>query len=477
MRVVCELYLGMKRVVVLTLFLVLVGNVTLAQNFSGPSQGTVVLKVGRLLDVRNGTYLLNQGMIVQNGYIVEVGEFSKIKKRVRGNVTTIDLSQLTLLPGLVDSHAHLFSASDGRIDTASKMSRFERQLMAQRNAREVVEAGITTVRNLGGSGVNGDAMLRDLINGGRAIGPRIVAATRKLTPPGGQGGSVPREVINREYLIVDGPDRGRQAVREAIKSGADIVKVVIDAGPRRLNPSEVQAIVDEAHQQNLKVAAHATSEEGIRAAVDAGVDSVEHGNEASEEVLAMMRQKGIYLMLNLYTSESLRQIFAAEIDRSPEQKPDFETFVKTNDDQSRKRLQRAMGSGVKIVAGSDMIFIYPGKTRGEASLIVLNALQHYGMPPIEIIRAATINAAALLGWQDKIGSIERNKYADVVAVEGDPLKEVTALAQVRFVMKGGRIIKNKVDLKVKGSKNKRHEGRLDTLPRRPPRFLKLLAQN
>lgn len=437
----------MKRVVVLTLILVLVSNITLAQIFSDRSQRTVILKVGRLLDVRNGTYLLNQGIIVQNGYIVEVGEFSTIKKRVRGNFTTIDLGQLTVLPGLVDSHGHLFSASDGRIDTASKMTPSERQLMAQRNAREVVEAGITTVRNLGGSGVNGDAMLRDLINGGRAIGPRIVAATRKLTPPGGQGGSVPREVIDREFLIVDGSDRGRDAVRDAITSGADIIKVVIDAGPRRINTSEMKAIVVEAHQRKLKVAAHATSEEGIRAAVDAGVDSVEHGNEANEEILAMMRQKGIYLILNLYTSESLRQIFAAEIDRSPEQKSDFETFVKTNDDQSRKRLQRAMNSGVKIVAGSDMIFIYPGKTRGEASLVVLNALQHYGLPPVDIIRAATINAAALLGWEDKIGSIERKKYADVIAVEGDPLKDVTALAHVGFVMKGGRVIKNNVLLR------------------------------
>jgi imidazolonepropionase-like amidohydrolase len=365
---------------------------------------------------------------------------------VQGKVTTIDLSQLTLLPGLIDSHSHLFSASDGRIDTTSQMSRVQRLLLAKRNARDVLEVGITTVRNLGGSGVNGDAVLRDLINAGRATGPRIVAATRKLTPPGAQGGSLSPEVRDREFLIVDGPYLARQAVRKAIKSGANIIKVVIDAGPRAINLLEMKAIVEEAHSKNVKVSAHATSERGIRTAVDAAVDSVEHGNQVNDEILATMRQKGIYLMLNLYMSESLQQIFAADLVRSPEQKPDFEGFLKNNDSQSRHRLQKAMSSGVKIVAGSDMVFLYPGKTRGEASLIVLYALQHYGMAPSEIIRATTINAAELLGWEGVIGSLEPNKYADLLAVEGDPLKDIRDISRVRFVMKGGRITRDDVSL-------------------------------
>lgn len=433
-----------RLIVVILICVVVVSNLTSAQNSRNPSPSTVLLKAGRLLDVRNGTYLLNQGVLIKDGYIVQVGEYSKLQKQVQTNVTNIDLSQLTLLPGLVDSHSHLFSASDGRVDTTSQMSVFQRQLVAERNARDVLEVGITTVRNLGGSGVNGDAILRDLINAGRASGPRIVAATRKLRPPGGQGGSLSQEVIDREFLIVDGPDRARQAVRDAIKSGANIVKVVIDAGARAINLPELKAIVDQAHRQNMKVAAHATSEGGIRTAVEAAVDSVEHGNQANAEILTTMREKGIYLMLNLYTSDSLHDIFAAELKRSPGQKTDFEDFLRNNDEQSRQRLQKAMDAGVKIVAGSDMVFVYPGKTRGESSLIVLYALQHYGMRPLEIIRATTINAAELLGWQDVIGSIEPNKYADLFAVEGDPLKDIAEIAKVRFVMKGGKVIRNEI---------------------------------
>jgi imidazolonepropionase-like amidohydrolase len=407
----------------------------------------MLIKTQRLLDVRTGQYLSNQGVLVENERIKEVGDYRSLLKNAPKTAVVTDLGDLTLLPGLVDSHSHLFSADDGRVDTTSEMSTDQRQHLAARNAREILEAGITTIRNLGGSGVRGDAVLRDRINADQIIGPRIIAATRKLTPPGGQGNSLSQEIIERAFLPVSGEEGARQAVREAIKSGANVIKVVVNFGPRLLSLEDMKAIVDEANQHKLRVAAHATSEKAITTAIHAKVNSVEHGSEATEEMLRMMSERGIFLMLNLYTPSPLRQIFSAELQRSPQDKADFEAYLKNTAEQSPRLLQRAMSSGVKIVAGSDMVFIYPGKTRGQASLIVLNALQEYGMPPIDIIRSATINAADLLGWQDSIGTIEAHKYADLIAVKGDVLKDIRALETVGFVMKGGRIIKHEISSK------------------------------
>jgi imidazolonepropionase-like amidohydrolase len=397
--------------------------------------------------VRTGLYLSNQGVLVENGRIKEIGDYRNLLKNSPKTAVVTDLGDLTLLPGLVDSHSHLFSADDGRVDTTAEMSTDQHQLLAAKNAREILEAGITAIRNLGGSGVRGDAVLRDRINADQIIGPRIIAATRKLTPPGGQGNSLSQEIIERAFLPVSGEEGARQAVREAMKSGANVIKVVIDVGPRLLSLEEIKAIVDEANQHKLRVAAHATSEKAITTAIQAKVNSVEHGNESTEEMLRKMSERGIFLVLNLYPPPALRQIFSAELQRSPQNKADFEAYLKNTAEQSQRRLQRAMSSRVKIVAGSDMVFIYPGKTRGQASLIVLNALQEYGMPPIEIIRSATINAAELLGWQDSIGTIEATKYADLIAVKGDILKDIRVLETVGFVMKGGIIIRNEVRTK------------------------------
>jgi len=422
-------------------------TVPLAQNSRMTSHKPVLIKAQRLLDVRTGQYLSNQGVLVENERIKEVGDYRNLLKNAPKTAVVTDLGDLTLLPGLVDSHSHLFSADDGRVDTTAEMNTDQRQLLAARNAREILEAGITTIRNLGGSGVRGDAILRDQINAGQIIGPRIIAATRKLTPPGGQGNSLPQEVIERAFLPVSGEEGARQAVREAVKSGADVIKVVVDVGPRLLSLEEMKAIVDEANQHMLRVAAHAGSEMAIATAIEARVNSIEHGNGATEEMLRKMRERSIFLVLNLYTPPALRQIFSADLQRSPQDRTDFEAWLKNTTEQSQRRLQRAMNSRVKIVAGSDMVFIYPGKTRGQASLIVLNALQEYGMPPIEIIRCATINAAELLGWQDSIGTIEAKKYADLIAVKGDILKDIRMLETVGFVMKGGTIIRHEARTK------------------------------
>jgi imidazolonepropionase-like amidohydrolase len=408
------------------------------------SQATL-LKVGRLLDVRKGAYLLHQGVLVERGRIRAVGDFERVKRRAPAGVKIVDLGRSTVLPGLIDCHSHLFLSNDGRVDRTKEMSPEERRRVAERNSLELLQAGVTSVRNLGHSGVRGDAMLRDAIKAGKFPGPRIVAATRKLTPPGGQpltGNDVSKEILAQDFLTVANVDEARRAVRDAEGAGASVIKVVVDVGRNLLGLEEIKAIVDEAHQLKLKVAAHATTEEGARRAALAGVDSIEHGTEASDETFRLMAERGIFLVANDYTADALRQIFAANLMSSPEDRPDFEGWLKDYTVKSPQRLQRALKAGVRIALGSDMIFAFPGKTRGQASLLVLEALRGEGMETIDCIRAATTNAAALLGWQDQAGAIEAGKFADIIAVEGDPLKDLSVLQRVRFVMKDGRVIRD-----------------------------------
>jgi len=275
-------------------------------------------------------------------------------------------------------------------------------------------------------------------------GPRIVASTRALAPIGGQFDSMPMPIagalVEEEYVPVSSPEQARGAVRQALYSGADLIKVIVDAGSmepngeeqralvekrtitdeirhtglRVLGEAEMRAIVEEAHRLGVRVAAHAITNLAIHAAVEAGVDSIEHAYHASDDDLRRMRDKGIYLVPTDFPDN------ASEADR----------------------LQRAIKLGVKIAAGSDRYSVdRTGKSRGESCLTTLVAYQQSGMSPLEVIRTATTNAADLLGWKD-IGLVEPQRYADLVAVAGDPLTDVSALLHVRFVMKGGAIIKD-----------------------------------
>jgi imidazolonepropionase-like amidohydrolase len=406
---------------------------------------SILIKTGRILDVRSGTYKPDQGVIVEGGYIKEVGAFTAVRRKSPRNMRIVDLSRATLLPGLIDCHSHLFSAADGSDDTTAQMSEAERMKVGEKHAREYLEAGVTTVRNLG-YGINGDVQLRDRINAGLIPGPDVLASTRKLTPLGGQGvtEASARDFIRNFAEVSGGADGARRVVREVILSGADVIKVVVDVGPRLLTTEEVTAIVEEAHRAKRKVAAHATSAAGIKIAVDSGVDSVEHGTEISEEALRTMGERGIFLVPTSFTEQALRQIFAAELRRKPAEQADFEAFVKDNLQQVLRRMRLAMQAKVRIAAGSDMVFIYPGKTRGQASMANLEALRTQGLPALDVIRAATISAAELLGVSSKVGSIEAGKLADVIAVDGDPLTDMTVLERVKFVMKKGVIVKNEI---------------------------------
>ena len=432
----------MKRLLALVLASVSFAAPAFAQGVRRKPPRVVVVKAARLLDVRAGRYVYGRGVLIRDGRIMRVGRLENLRTSTPKGTTLIDLGDMTLLPGLIDSHTHLFGAHDGRVDTTARMSEGERKALAERMAREVLRAGITTVRNLGGSGVRGDAALRDEINAGRAEGPRVLAATRKLTPPGGQGRNLPPEIIEREYLPVSGADGARRAVRAAVANGADVIKVVVDVGPTLLSVEELRALVEEAHRAGRKVAAHATSRAAVAAAVEAGVDSIEHGTEADEETLKKMKERGVALVLNVYTAETLRGLFASELGRAPESAADFEGYLKQNAAESPLRVERARRAGVRVVAGSDMYLVYPGRTRGEASLLELEALQHWGLPPLEVVRAATLYAAELLGREDSVGEVVPGKFADLVALEGDPLANASDLRRIAFVMKGGLVVRH-----------------------------------
>ena len=224
-------------------------------------------------------------------------------------------------------------------------------------------------------------------------------------------------------------------------AGADVIKVVMDVDARVLALDETKAIVEEAHRSKRKVAAHATSALGIQAAIDAGVDSIEHADEATPAMLRAMREKQIALGATEWSAEMLRDLFIAPLAQPEGQQAALDKEVADWVEQSRARIARAREAGVRLVMASDMWMEYPGRTRGQASLRVLEGLQAAGVPPAEILRAATSNGAELMGWSDRIGSLEAGKLADVLAVVGDPLADVAVLQKVSFVMKGGSVVR------------------------------------
>jgi imidazolonepropionase-like amidohydrolase len=434
----------------LRLSLALMSLATAAASETPPRQ--TVVKAARLVDVKAGRYVEGVALRVEGETIAEVGPAAAVAAHAGQAALVIDLGEATLLPGLVDCHAHLLANTKGRLRLDENMlamvagqSASVRAYVGAQNAREALEAGITSVRNVGHSGYDGDAALRDAIAAGRVPGPRVQAATRKLTPPGGQAFTLrpelAREIVDLEYLPLSGPDEARRAVREALVAGADVIKVVMDVDARVLALDETKAIVEEAHRSKRKVAAHATSALGIQTAIDAGVDSIEHADEATPAMLRQMREKQVALGATDWSAQMLRDLFMTPLTHSEEQKAEMEKQIAGWVEQSRSRIARAREAGVRFVMASDMWLEYPGRTRGQASLLVLEGLQAEGVPPAEILRAATANGAELMGWSDRIGSLEAGKLADVVAVTGDPLGDVAVLQKVSFVMKGGSVVR------------------------------------
>jgi imidazolonepropionase-like amidohydrolase len=425
---------------------------------SAQSLPITLVKAGRLLDPRTGNVLAPAAVLIEGNKIKQVGLPSQIS--ASGGAKVIDLGDATLLPGLIDSHTHLFldiivppeteqdRHSNGLFAPGLLLAIVEspskRVLMAAQLAREDLDSGITTVRNLGHSGIDGDTELRDAINAGRVHGPRILASGRKLITQGeyvqNLNPALADSILQQEFLFIDGVDRARQAVRRNELQNVDVIKVSAD---ENLTVPELAAIVQEAHRQHLKVAVHAIDTVSIQTAIDAAADSIEHGNDATDEQLQQMRDKGIFFDLTpTFYGGFYLKIAEPMIVEPPGTRAEIAGSVGRHKQRYDQLVQRVLKSGVKFAAGSDMCWFYPGKTRGQASTATFANLRQAGMPALDVIRAVTINAAEMLGWQDRVGAVEPGKFADLVAVAGDPIADIGELERVQFVMKDGQVVRN-----------------------------------
>ena len=415
---------------------------TLAISQSKPrSSAPVLVKAGKLLDVRKGNYIENVGIWIEGERIKEVGGFSEVRSHAPKDAKVIDLGRATVLPGLIDSHTHIMAripdTDDGYALTLATKSQAFRALEGAFDARLTLNAGFTSIRDVENEGSGyADVALRDAIAQGLAEGPRMQVATRGIAAVGqyqpfGISPDLPDFPTGAQ--MVSGIEEARRAVREQIGHGADLIKVYADWQHATLTVEEIRVIVEEAHKQKLKVAAHATTPEGIKNAIVAGVDSIEHGHRVDREGLEMMKARGVFLVPTLAAIDALVEQHKDE-PLTPERRQRRDAFLQS----IQQSVQQAMSLGVKIAAGSDASD--PERQGRNADELV--ALSKRGIPPLEVIRAATVNGAELMGWQQDVGTVEAGRYADLIAVEGNPLTEIAVLQGVKFVMKGGTIVKD-----------------------------------
>src|SRR5215471_884770 len=406
-----------------------------------PDAEYTLIRAGKLVDVRSGHVLADQAILIEGNLIKEVGPAEQVRQHAPGGVKTIDLSNKTVLPGLIDCHTHLTFNPTSLGYEALGISIPREALIGARNARVTLEAGFTTVRNVGANG-SSDIAMRDAKNAGDVPGHRIVASGPAI---GSTGGHVDVSLLAPEFHyksdgVADGVPAVIAKTREIIKYGADCIKIAATGGvlskgdspgAEQFSDDEIRAIISEAHRLGRKVAAHAHGAAGIKQAVQAGVDSIEHGSFIDDEAIQIMRQHGTYLVPTLYLGdwflENYKKVGVPEF---------MVAKARIVMPAARLNIARAFKADVKVAFGTDAA-VYPhGLNAREFAVMV-----KLGMPPIQAIKSATINAADLIGWADRVGTIEPGHYADIIAVSGDPSTNVAALEKVDFVMKGGRVIK------------------------------------
>ncbi|HWR17796.1 MAG TPA: amidohydrolase family protein [Terriglobales bacterium] len=398
-----------------------------------------VLHCGSVLDVKSGQYQRNAYIAVDGEKIASVGASAP------KGASVVELGNLTCLPGLIDAHTHVLLQGDITAEDYDvqllKWSQAYRTILGTVAARRALEYGFTTIRDLETEGaMYADVDIKKAINQGFIPGPRMQVATRSLNVTGAYPllGYSPDIQVPHGVQVVDGPDEARKAVREQISYGADWIKVysdrsyflrpdgVLDDVPT-FTMEELRAIVDETHRQRRKVSSHASALRGVHNSVEAGVDTIEHGQYIAPEDLKAMVAKGIYYVPTLYVGE-----YVAE-GRAKAGAKVWLDMVKIHADT----FKRALDSGVKIAFGTDAGgFDWKINPAIEFPLMV-----KYGMTPLQAIRSATTVASELMGMQDQVGTIEAGKLADIVAVPGDPLNDIAALQKVSFVMKGGQVFK------------------------------------
>jgi len=405
-----------------------------------------LIRAGRLLDVERGELFDDRVIVVEGDRIVDVTTEAPAESDAR----VIELRDRTVLPGLIDCHAHMIGEMETGLGYASLVMRTAAQeaMSGVRNARDTLHAGVTSVRDVGTFRAFVDCALRDAIDAGDTPGPRMLCAGAYVTVSGGGGdvtGLAPDVdavvPIDLRFGVSNSVDEVRRAVRRILAGGADFIKVIATGavltegttpGAPEFSEDEIRAAVEEAALIGTHVAAHAHGAEGIKRAVRAGVRSIEHGSLMDDEAIELMRSHGTYLVADVYdgdwiAEEGARGGWSADVMRKNE-----ETTA-----AQREGFTEAIKVGVKIAFGTDS-GVYPHRfvARQFAYMVRL------GMTPAQAIRSATLVAAELMGWEDRVGSITPGKLADLIAVEGDPLDDVSVLEDVRFVMKGGQVVKD-----------------------------------
>ncbi len=410
------------------------------------SNEPIVVRAGRLVDVESGEVLSDRAVVVRGDRIESVVAADAAPS---GVATTIDLSGSTVLPGLIDCHAHMIGEVESGHGYAGLVTRSGAQeaLSGVRNARETVMAGFTTVRDVGTFRAFVDVALRDAIEAGDVVGPRMLCAGAYVTCAGGGGdvtGLAPDVdavvPIDLRFGVANSPDEVRARVRKILHGGADFIKVIATGavltegtmpGAPEFSEAEIRAAVEEAALNGTVVAAHAHGAEGIKRSVRAGVRSIEHGSLMDDEAIELMADRGTYLVADIYfgdwiEEEGRRAGWSAEVLRKNEETTEAQ----------RQGFAKAVKAGVNLAYGTDSGG-YPHAWVGKQFAYMVR----YGMTPIEAIRSATVAAAELLGWRDRVGAVTPGSFADLVAVPGDPTEDVTLLEDVPFVMKGGRVLK------------------------------------
>jgi imidazolonepropionase-like amidohydrolase len=399
----------------------------------------IAVRAGRLFDPKSEKLATNQVVTIKGDKIVEVGPADKVK--IPAGAEVIDLSHATVLPGLIDAHTHVFANGNDLEAQLLRDSYQYRTLIALANANKDLMVGFTTLRDLKTLGaMYGDVDLRNAIDRGIVQGPRMQVSTRGIQSTGGfmMNGYSSEVPVPMMLQVVDSPWAAREAVREQIAHGSDWIKLYATHQfhfsadgkmviPPTFTAEEVNAIVDETHRRGHKVSCHAFGGEGLHNCLNAGVDTLEHGVLLEDSDLKMMVEKGIYLLPTLYHYQ---------LDREHDEKRFGGHSVA---EISERSFPKAVAAGVKIAFGTGVGPFPHGTQTKEFEYMV-----KFGMTPAQAIRAATLGGATLMGWEDRVGSLEAGKFADIVAVNGDPIADITELERVKFVMKGGQVFKNEL---------------------------------